>query len=145
MGELPSSPHLKHIDSIQQGDSILVQEQNTNSDKWFEGHVHSIRKTEIGLHFHTSFHEFNKGKWFHVCFKLNQLPIWRQHQALDSAFFQDRILFPEVAHLPRGPIRTSANTCLILFNPLITENEPQIQAVISILSLQPGPPPSIRP
>jgi hypothetical protein len=47
------------IDSVQQGDSILVQEQNTNSDQWFEGHVHSIRKTEVGLRFHASFHKIN--------------------------------------------------------------------------------------
>jgi hypothetical protein len=68
---------------------LPFQEQNTNSDnlKCFEGHVHSIRKTEVGLRFHTSFNKINKGKRFHIRFKLNRLPIWRQHQALGSAIF----------------------------------------------------------
>lgn len=61
----------------------------------------------------------------------------RQHQALDTAFAFDKVLFPQRAHvLPlvshRGviPIKPS--------NPLIATNPPQLQAVTSIVLQQPG-------
>ena len=120
-----------------------MQQQNTNNDKWFEGHVHNIRKAEVGLRFHASFDRFNEGKLFHVRFKPSRLPIRRQHQALDTVFVEDRILFPEVGHLPRGRIRSNEELRLDLFNPLIETNEHQLQAVCSILSLPAGSPPFI--
>ena len=128
---------------LDQGDSIVVQQQNSNNDKWFEGHVHIIRKTQLGLCFHTSFDRLNEGKLFHVRFKPSRLPLRRQHQALDTAFIEDRILFPEVGHLPQGRIRSMAEFKLDLFNPLIANNEHQIQAIVSILRLPAGSPPFI--
>jgi len=124
-----------------QGDSIVVQ--NSNNERWFEGHVHIIRKTQLGLRFHTSFDGCNEGKLFHVRFKPSRLPLRRQHQALDTVFIEDRILFPKVEHLPQGRIRTMADFKLDLYNPLIASNEHQIQAIVSIFSLPAGSPPFI--
>jgi helicase MOV-10 len=126
-----------------QGDLILVQEQNINNDKWFEGHVHIIRKAELGLRFHTSFDRFDEGKLFHVRFKPSRLPMRRQHQALNTDFREDRILFPEARHLLQGRIMSNEELRLNLFNPLIANNELQLQAIGSILSLPAGSPPFI--
>ena len=139
-----SSAHTrKRLTLSVQGDSILVQEQNSSSDKWFEGYIYNIRKSGVDLRFHAAFRECQEGMRFHIRFKLNRMPIRRQHQALDADFLQDRILFPEIIHLPQRQVRSIAKTHLNLFNPLIANNEPQRQAILSILSLDPGSVPFI--
>jgi helicase MOV-10 len=122
-----------------QGDLILVQE-NKDSNKWFEGHVHVVRRDEVGLCFHTSFGNiYSPSAKYRVRFKLNRIPVRRQHMAMDTAFNEDRVLFPRVDHL------TSIFRSLPIevFNPLISSNPPQLQAVTSILNLRPGSPPFV--
>lgn len=75
-------------------------------------------------------------------FKLNRIPMRRQHQALDTAFAFDKFLFPGKAHISqlvssRGVIPIKP------FNPLIATNPPQLQAVTSIVLQQPGSAPFI--
>ncbi len=88
------------------GDSILVQEQNASDTRWFEGHVHVVHQAEVGLCFHSSFGRYNEGRRFHVRFKLSRIPLRRQHQAMDTVFMEDRVLFPLLSHLPVGGVRT---------------------------------------
>lgn len=125
--------------SVLVGDQILVQEQGATNGRWYEGHVHFVRQAEVGLCFHTSFDRFPEGRRFHVRFKLNRIPMRRQHQAMDTVFTEERILFPVDRHLPKRPPRVA----LKLFNGLLSKNEPQLQAVASILSSPAGSPPFV--
>lgn len=120
------------------GDRILVQPHGSAPGHWFEGGVHVVRKDEVGLRFHASFRGWYKEKRYNVAFKLNRYPVRRQHQALDTAFSQDRILFPMTTHLPRRPYPRPAVARLVCFNPLIASNPPQLQAVVSIVKRAPG-------
>ncbi|KAF4616960.1 hypothetical protein D9613_008723 [Agrocybe pediades] len=129
--------------SVLVGDQILVQEVGAAEGRWFEGHVHVLRQAEVGLRFHTTFVRNPAGKHFHVRFKLNRIPVRRQHQAMNSAFTEDRVLFPRVSHLPGGPCRRPSRLGLKLCNPLIASNPPQLQAVSSIVSLPRGSPPFV--
>ncbi|KAF9067041.1 P-loop containing nucleoside triphosphate hydrolase protein [Rhodocollybia butyracea] len=88
--------------SVLVGDRILARH-------WCEGNVHVVRKEEVGLKFHRSFVASPSEKFF-IRFKLNRYPVRRQHQALDSAFSQDRVLFPSSSHIPRAIPRTTAPT-----------------------------------
>lgn len=111
------------------GDRIFVQEEGATDGRWFEGHVHVLRQSEVGLRFHSSFARYGEGRRFQVRFKLNRIPARRQHQAMDTVFAEERVLFPTVEHLtqrqiPNGPIK--------LFNKLIATNPRQLQAVTSI-------------
>ncbi|KAF8869389.1 AAA domain-containing protein [Infundibulicybe gibba] len=101
--------------SVLVGDRILVQAAGTTTGRWFEGHAHVVRKEEVGLRFHSSFSGWSAQQKYTVHFKLNRIPMQRQHQALDAAFTQDR-----------------------MHNPLIATNPPQIRAVQSIVSQPPG-------
>ncbi|KAF9484835.1 RNA helicase [Pholiota conissans] len=125
--------------SVLVGDRILVQERGATNGRWFEGHVHFVRQAEVGLCFHSTFSQHPDGHRFHVRFKLNRIPLRRQHQAMDHVFTEDRILFPEDIHLPKRPSRVA----LKLFNGLLSSNEPQLQAVASILSSPAGSPPFV--
>lgn len=69
IGELTTGKNTELLIFSIQGDFIPVQEQNAKNDRWFQGHVHTIRKAEVGLRFHTSFDHFNEGELFHVRFK----------------------------------------------------------------------------
>ncbi|KAF8237391.1 hypothetical protein L208DRAFT_533188 [Tricholoma matsutake] len=82
--------------SVLVGDSILVQKQGETQGHWFEGRVHVLRKEEVGLRFHGSF-SWTAAERYNVRFKLNRIPMWRQHQATDPAFAQARMLFPSEA------------------------------------------------
>jgi helicase MOV-10 len=111
-----------------------VQKQGETQGRWFEGRVHVLRKEEVGLRFHGSF-GWSASQRYNVRFKLNRIPMRRQHQAMDSAFDQARVLFPLQAHVPRTPY---ARTPLQLFNPLLATNPPQLQAVNAIMHQKPG-------
>lgn len=117
-----------------QGDSILVQKKGESQGHWFEGRVHVLRKEEVGLRFHRSF-SWSATQCYNVRFKLNRIPMQRQHQAMDSAFSQARVLFPSETQVPRAPY---ARTPLRLFNPLLATNPPQLQAVNAIIRQVPG-------
>ena len=120
------------------GDSILVQEQGaTTAGRWFEGHVHIVYEIEVALRFHGSFKVYAPGQQFHIRFKLNRITVQRQHQAMNAAFTEDRVLFPIVKHLPSGD-PPSASKALKVYNASISSNEPQLQAVVSVMTQRPG-------
>ncbi|KAJ7199239.1 P-loop containing nucleoside triphosphate hydrolase protein, partial [Mycena pura] len=123
--------------SVLVGDSILVQRHGAKTGHWFEGGVHVVRKEEVGLKFHPSFRASPSDR-FAVRFKLSRYPLRRQHLALDTAFSEDRVLFPLPGHVPKAPYPTPANTQITVFNPLIAANAPQLQAVVSIVKRPPG-------
>ncbi|KAF8970478.1 RNA helicase [Flammula alnicola] len=125
--------------SVLVGDRIFVQEQGATDGRWFEGHVHVLRQAEVGLCFHGTFGRYSEGRRFHVRFKLNRIPARREHQAMDTVFAENRVLFPVDGHLSPKPPTVS----LRLFNALISKNAPQLQAIASILSLRPGSPPFV--
>jgi helicase MOV-10 len=41
---------------------MLVQEQGVTTGRWFEGHVHIVRETEVALRFHGSFNVYAPGR-----------------------------------------------------------------------------------
>ncbi|PPQ72286.1 hypothetical protein CVT24_004675 [Panaeolus cyanescens] len=124
--------------SVLMGDRILVQEQGSLDGRWYEGHVHVVRQHEVGLRFHSTFDRYAAGRRFNVRFKLNRTPIKRQHQAMDSLFTEERILFPDLRHLHELQQRMQARISLNPFNPLIARNEPQMQAIHAMLAMPPG-------
>jgi helicase MOV-10 len=115
-----------------------VQEQGGPAGRWFEGHVHIAHETEVGLRFHGSFKVYAPGRQFHVRFKLNRIPVRRQHQAMDAVFTEDRVLFPLVMHLPSSGPPSASKAALKVYNTLISSNEPQLQAIISVVAQPPG-------
>lgn len=122
---------------LRSGDRILVQKPDATQGHWFEGGVHVLHQEEVGLRLHGSF-PGNAGQRYNVRFKLNRIPMRRQHQAMDSAFSQERVLFPTKPHLPPGLYPSPAEKRLKLFNPLLAANIPQLQAVISVVSQPAG-------
>ncbi|KAJ3714461.1 P-loop containing nucleoside triphosphate hydrolase protein [Lentinula raphanica] len=128
--------------SVLVGDRILVHPRDSRPGDWFSGGVHLVRKEEVGLKFHRSFVASPSDR-FLVRFKLNRFPMRRQHQALDTAFSQDRVLFPTDLHLPKTIPRRFAPPTLRWYNPLIANNPPQKQAVLSIAFREPGSMPFI--
>lgn len=124
------------------GDRIIVRRPSGPPGHWYEGGVHVVRRDEVGLRFHRSF-VASAGERFFVRFKLNRFPMRRQHQALDSAFSQDRVLFPGKLHLFKSIPRTITPSTLRWYNTLIAGNPPQKQAVLSITYREPGSMPFI--
>lgn len=129
------------IDLVYSGDRILVQPHGSASGHWFEGRAFAVRREEVVLRFHHSFRG-NPGQQYHIRFKLNRIPIRRSHLAMDSAFAQDRVLFPSSEHLLghkiQSPQRRVSATKLTTYNPLIAKNPPQLQAVTSIVEAAAG-------
>ncbi|KAJ3568894.1 hypothetical protein NP233_g5410 [Leucocoprinus birnbaumii] len=121
--------------SVLIGDKILVKRQEDPQGHWYAGHVHVVRRDEVGLVFHESFRSWTATQKYHVRFKLNRIPVQRQHQALDTEFTETRILFPDSSHLSRVPAPRLISTT---FNRLILTNAPQLQAVSSIVAASPG-------
>ncbi|KAJ7154602.1 P-loop containing nucleoside triphosphate hydrolase protein [Mycena filopes] len=117
--------------SVLVGDRILVQKHGSTNGHWFEGGVHVVRKEEVGLKFNSSF-RVSPADLFNVRFKLNRYPLRRQHLALDTAFTEDRVLFPLPAHMSKLPYPRPSRT-LKVFNLLIATNARQLQAVTSIV------------
>ncbi|TFK28524.1 RNA helicase [Coprinopsis marcescibilis] len=124
--------------SVLVGDRIHVQKINAPTGHWFEGHVHFVRQREVGLCFHRSFVGWTPSQGYNIRFKLNRIVVRRQHQALDSAFEEDRALFPLRSH-----IKPATRWSLAFCNPLISKNQPQVQAVTSIAYLPDGSPPFV--
>ncbi|KAI0316313.1 P-loop containing nucleoside triphosphate hydrolase protein [Amylostereum chailletii] len=116
--------------SVLTGDLILVHPHGSPRGKWFEGHVHIIRKEEVGLRFHSSFPVPARGQRHIVHFKLNRSPLRRQHQALDTNFAPERLLFPAPSHIGRT---TRSQADITPFNALINDNLPQLDAVRAIV------------
>ena len=119
---------------------MLVQKQGAGaSGHWYEGHVHVVRQSEVGLVFHSSFGGWTSSQRYNVRFKLNRIVMRRQHQALDSAFEEDRVLFPAQEHVEE----VSITRRLSFINPLIAGNPRQREAVQTIVHQQPGAPPFV--
>ncbi|KAL1743982.1 P-loop containing nucleoside triphosphate hydrolase protein [Schizophyllum fasciatum] len=121
--------------SVLIGDRILVQKDGDSSGRWYEGRVHVVRQAEVGLKFHTSF-GWTSSQRYTVRFKLNRVPLRRQHQALDMVFSQPRALYPDEEHLLSATRFSTAGIRTI--NPLMGTNLPQLQAVASIVKLPKG-------
>lgn len=88
----------------------------------------------MDLRFHRSF-SWSASHRYNVRFKLNRYPLRRQHQALDTAFVQDRVLMPLRKHLQQ---LDDAIPHLEVFNKLIAANASQLQAVNSVVQQKPG-------
>lgn len=127
--------------SVLVGDQILVQKVGAPEGHWYQGRVHVVRQTEVGLRFHGSFGGSSDTQPYNVRFKLNRIPVKRQHQAMDTVFTQDRVLFPLAAHLPNS--NTTGIQPIKVFNSLIQSNQPQLLAVKSIVNQTPGSPPFV--
>ncbi|TFY71300.1 hypothetical protein EVG20_g1693 [Dentipellis fragilis] len=127
--------------SVLIGDRILVQRSEEQSGKWFEGHVHDIDQTEVYLRFHGSFPKPAPAQTFHIRFKLNRVPMRRQHQALNIVVALDRLLFPSESHT--GALKPTGNVQLTPFNKLMAINLPQLKAINAILHRPAGSPPFV--
>lgn len=123
--------------SVLIGDRFLVQKHGAVEGHWYEGHVHFVRQASVGLRFDRSFHGWSEQQRYTIRFKLNRIPMRRQHQALDTAFAFDKFLFPRKAHILPLVSRPGVGP-IVPFNSLIATNPPQLQAVTSILLQQPG-------
>lgn len=119
-----------------------MQRHGAAEGHWYEGHVHFVRQASVGLQFDMSFRGWSAQQRYTVRFKLNRIPIQRQHQALDTAFACDKFLFPQRAHILQLVARPGVIP-IKPFNPLIATNPPQLQAVTSIVLQQPGSAPFV--
>ncbi|TFK28523.1 RNA helicase [Coprinopsis marcescibilis] len=124
--------------SVLIGDKILVQRVNAQAGNWFEGHVHVVRRDQVGLCFHTSFSGWSPTQKYNIRFRLNRIVMRRQHQALDSAFEEGRVLFPLQSH-----VKGISPRPIVFCNPLVAGNAPQVKAVVSIAHLPVGSPPFV--
>ncbi|THH18849.1 hypothetical protein EW146_g2196 [Bondarzewia mesenterica] len=115
--------------SVLIGDRILVQRHGIKGGKWFEGHVHVVERREVGLCFHTSFPTPTQGQMHNVHFKLNRVPLLRQHQALNAMFKSKSILFPSQQHVT---VAKRGVVTITLFNRQLADNPQQMEAVRSI-------------
>ncbi|KAF9648689.1 P-loop containing nucleoside triphosphate hydrolase protein [Thelephora ganbajun] len=125
--------------SVLKGDTVLVQPQGET--RWFEGYVHLIRQREVGLCFARSFRMTSPQQKFSVRFKLNRIPVRRQHQAMDTVFEQTRALFPTRGHFSAIACPSILGVRRAIYNPDIASNGAQLQAIASILALPAGSPP----
>ena len=125
------------------GDRILVKRHGWAKGYWFEGHVHFVRLLEVGLKFHESFPGHTDNMRYNIRFKLNRLPLRRQHEALSSAFNPSRLLFPKQRDAVRSKPPVTEEIKNWIYNPLIASNIEQTQAVASIVQLPAGHAPFI--
>ncbi|KAI0062690.1 P-loop containing nucleoside triphosphate hydrolase protein [Artomyces pyxidatus] len=121
--------------SVLTGDLILVQRRGAESGRWFEGHVHVLRQQEVGLRFHGSFPPPVNRELHNIRFKLNRIPLRRQHQALDGGFIESRVLFPQQRHVEA---MTPLTVSITHYNERISGNGPQSDAVRAVASRPPG-------
>ncbi|EJD43380.1 P-loop containing nucleoside triphosphate hydrolase protein [Auricularia subglabra TFB-10046 SS5] len=125
------------------GDRILVQHAGGRSGYWWEGRVFHVRQLEVDLKFSTRFNAF-RGQKFNVKFRLNRLTLRRMHEALDSNFSQDRVLFPTTTHFAHA--RRPTQSQLAAVRPgerKIADNPHQLEAVAAILHQNEGSAPFI--
>lgn len=120
------------------GDRIFVQPHGSQRDRWFEGHVHVVCKEEVGLRLNAAFRHYDANRLHKVRFKLNRLPLRRQHQALDTVFYPDRLLFPAQEHVTAHAPPQAVDIQPYIYNRLIAGNPAQLQAVTSISNLAIG-------
>ncbi|GBE89135.1 P-loop containing nucleoside triphosphate hydrolase protein [Sparassis crispa] len=129
--------------SVLVGDLIMVHPHDSLEGKWYEGYVHVVHREEVGLCLNGSYRGHSESQRYNIRFKLNRIPLRRQHQALDTAFYPDRILFPLVAHVSTGNPPSVATMKAGIHNKLIANNPAQLQAVTSIVYHPAGAPPFV--
>ena len=117
------------------GDIVHVHLHGSPRGLFFEGWVHTVHQSEIGLKFNEKFAP-KPTDCFYVEFILNRSSLRRQHQALDSKFARERVLFPGPEHLGSDSIPQGIS-CRT-FNPAIATNPRQLQAVCSIVCAPAG-------
>jgi helicase MOV-10 len=118
---------------------VLVRAQGSSEGRWFEGVVHVVHDAEVGLRFSRSF-DYAPTRRFDIQFAFNRYPLRRQHQALNSAFREDRVLFPRTDHI--SPLKPKPDH-IVWFNTDIGNNSHQASAVETILRLPEGAHPFI--
>ncbi|KAK0452091.1 uncharacterized protein EV420DRAFT_691604 [Desarmillaria tabescens] len=119
--------------SVLIGDNILVRKKDAPEGHWFSGGVHGVMLETVGLRFSPKF-QVSPSDRLHVRFKLNRIPLRRQHQALETAFAPGRLLLPVAAHI----LQPSPAVPWTAINPLIDTNARQRQAVDCIIRRRPG-------
>ena len=120
------------------GDGILVRRKDSSAGPWFRGFVHKLDLKKVHLRFHPSFHSL-RGEKYNVRFQLNRLPLRRMHQALDTNFTPNRVLFPDELRLGGGaPPNSSYIQSIRTIKREIETNEAQLLAVAAIVRQQPG-------
>ncbi|PBK68587.1 RNA helicase [Armillaria solidipes] len=119
--------------SVLVGDKILVRKKDAPEGHWFSGGVHTVMLEKVGLRFSPKF-KASPSDRFHVRFKLNRIPLRRQHQALETAFAPGRLILPLATHI----LQPSPAIPWTSVNRLIDTNARQRQAVDCILRRRPG-------
>ena len=114
---------------------LLVAQNTESPDETFWGIVQKISDDLIQVKFSTSFQADGR---YNVRFTLNRAALRRQHQALEGPAKRcRRLLFPRGRHVPTDAFDDQPNTePLMLFNPQIGSNEPQLQAVRAVLRMK---------
>ena len=120
-----------------------MQRQGQEKGHWFEGYVHFVRLSSVGLRFNEAFRGHVPASSYNIRFKLNRIPLRRQHEALASAFNPERILFPKLSNVLAQAVPQAATMAHLIYNRLIVDNQPQLQAVTSMCHLPAGSPPFI--
>lgn len=93
---------------------------------------------EVELVFHESFSGHNDNMQYHIRFKLNRIPLRRQHQALLNGFAPNRLLFPKPRDVVKKQPGVTGELKDWIYNRLIINNDEQLQAVASIIQLNAG-------
>lgn len=119
------------------GDAILAKITDSEDDKWYEGHVHYIQDTEVGLRFHNSFQKHATTQDLDVRFQLNRVTLRRQHQALCAMHHAGNLIFPPTQAAPLSELPFT------LDDPKIANNPRQLRAIKQILALPPASAPYI--
>ncbi|KAI0293936.1 P-loop containing nucleoside triphosphate hydrolase protein [Russula brevipes] len=115
------------------GDAILVKPSGAAGDKWFQGHVHYVRESEVALRFHQSFPK-NATQPFDVRFQLGRIPIRRLHQSICDKHYPPHLLFPQQSHVVVST-RSLSRLSITLYDRKIANNTRQLQAIKQILTL----------
>ncbi len=110
-----------------------MRKKDAPEGHWFSGGVHGVLLETVGLRFSPKF-QVSPSDRLHVRFKLNRIPLRRQHQALETAFAPGRLLFPLATHI----LQPSPAIPWTAINQLIDTNTRQRQAVDCIIRRQPG-------
>lgn len=128
--------------SVILGDRILVKPHASTKPKWWQGYVHRVGLTEVGLRFNKDFSAF-KGQRVDVRFCLNRSVLRRMHQALDSGGLCERLLFPTSKNVLNPKPSSGTLKALNPINRVVGNNPPQRLAVSAIKNLRPGSPPFV--
>jgi helicase MOV-10 len=122
------------------GDRILIRRQTDKEGHWYEGRVWDVQQLRVDLRLPGKAAKITAQSLCDVRFKLNRIPLQRQHQALDITKIPKHVTFPTPEHaLP--PVSTSLITSFV--NPEVDNNPQQRQAIKFILSQQAGSPPFV--